>query len=211
MRPFIHPRLPLRILALPVLLCWLSASPSARSEINTDFQITEISPQIIQTPTFNYSSAPLRTVRSKNWLSIDVTFTWQPSQANQNFADDVTVDYYVLLANRNAERPQGTMLTGEVTHMNVPARKRSLHSVMFATPRTLERFFDGQPPSSGNSAVFDVGITVSWRGKVVAQKSLRGSGAWWPQYPSVAGYLLNKNQTPFAPLYWEYYEDLKRP
>jgi hypothetical protein len=27
--------------------------------------------------------------------------------------------------------------------------------------------------------------------------------------PQVAGFLLNKNETPFAPLYWDRYEQIK--
>lgn len=210
MKPSLHTTMPLRILALPVLACWLFASPSLMSQVNTEFQVTEITAQIVATPDINYRNTLQKVTRAKNWLEIDTCFTWQPAQENQNFADDVTVNYYVLLDNKSAARPQGTMLTGQVTLMNVPARKRSLRSVMFASPRTLERFFEGRTPSSGNTAVVDVGITISYQGKVVALKSLRGTGAWWPQYPSVAGFLLNKNQTPFAPLYWDYYEDLKK-
>ena len=82
---------------------------------------------------------------------------------------------------------------------------------MYVSPRTLERFFDGKPPASKEIAVIDIGVTITRQGQVVAEKVLKGQGAWWTQIQQTTGYLLNKNETPFAPLYWDYYEALKKP
>jgi hypothetical protein len=74
----------------------------------------------------------------------------------------------------------------------------------------MERLFDGKAPTSAPSAIVDIGVTISKQGQVVAQKSLKGSGVWWPQYQQTPDYLLNKSETPFASLNWEYYEPVKK-
>jgi hypothetical protein len=134
-----------------------------------------------------------------------------PRAATDKYADDVTVNYYVLLANRNPSAPQGTLLTGQASLLTVPARQNDLHTVMYVNPRSLERFFDGKIPTSTSSAVVDVGVTISKGGQVVAEKSLNSkSGAWWPQIQGTPGFLLGKPETPFAPLNADYYEPVKK-
>jgi hypothetical protein len=45
---------------------------------------------------------------------------------------------------------------------------------------------------------------------VKAEASLnRAAPQWFATLPQVSGFVLNKNQTPFAPLYWDRYEQIK--
>jgi len=206
---------PARLSILSSLLgaaCLIFGSP-LRAQTDTEFQITKIEPALVTTPAVSYSGASAKSQRgpSKSWLEVEVSFTWQPRVPTDKYADDVVVSYYVLLSNRNAQAPQGTMLTGQVTHMSIPAKQTDLKSVIYASPRTLERFFDGKVPASVSSAITDIGVTISKQGQVVAQKSLNSkSGAWWPQIQQTSGYLLSKPETPFAPLNWDYYETVKK-
>lgn len=185
---------------------------SLHAQINTAFQITKIDLSMPKTPAITSDAPPKLTGGTvKNWLEVDVSFNWKPTLNTEKYADDVVVSYYILLANKSVAFPQGTLLTGQVTHTAIPANSQTeLRSVMFVAPRTLERFFDGKVPSSKETAIVDIGVTISRQGQVVASKSLKGTGDWWPQYPQTPGYLLNKNETPFAPLYWDYYEPIKK-
>ena len=189
----------------------LFASISLNAQNSGGFTISKIDPSIVTTPSISYSGATQKSSRPKNWMEIEVTFGWQPSApAIEKYADDIVLDYYVLLANKSPRAPQGTLLTGQVTHMSVPAMQNDLKSVMYLSPRTLERFFDGKIPSSASSAVVDIGVTISRQGQVVAQKSLKSPGIWWPQYQKTSGFLLNKNETPFASLNSDHYEAIKK-
>jgi hypothetical protein len=38
---------------------------------------------------------------------------------------------------------------------------------------------------------------------------VRARPQWYSGLPAVAGFTLNKNETPFAPLYWDRYEQIK--
>jgi len=180
------------------------------AQSNSEFVIAKIDPQIVTTPLVSYSMGDQKASRSKNWMEIEVSFSWQPLQPTDKFADDIDFNYYVLLANRSAAFPQGTLLSGLVTHTSIPAKQNDLKSVMYLSPRTLERFFDGKIPSSVSAAIVDIGVTISRQGQIVAEKSLKGTGAWWPQFQQTPGYLLNKSETPFASLYWDYYEAVKK-
>ena len=207
-------RLPALLLSVLAAAGYLGSTSPLQAQVNTEFQITKIDPSMPMTPAIT-SDIPPKSAGGmpKKWLDVDVSFTWKPRLTTDKFADDVVVNYYILLANKSALFPQGTLLSGQVMHTSIPANSQSeLRSVMFVSPRTLERFFDGRVPASKESAIFDIGVTISHLGQVVASKSFKSpAGDWWPQYQQTAGYLLNKNETPFAPLFWDYYEAVKKP
>ena len=201
---------PQLILLAAATVCFLSTTVSLRAQAGTEFQITKIDPSLPTTPAPSFSGTQKATGSPKKWLEVEVSFSWNPRTTTDKYADELTFNYYVLLANRSMAFPQGTLLSGQVTHTAVPAGQNDLKSVMYVSPRTLERYFDGKIPSSASSAVVDIGVTISYKGQVVAMKSLKGSGEWWPQFQQTTGGLLNKSETPFAPLYWDYYEAVKK-
>lgn len=178
--------------------------------------ISKVEAQLVTAPAISYSGAPSKVVQPKKWMEIEATFSWQPLNPLEKYSDDLTVNYYVLLNNQGQQYPQGALLTGQATLTSVPARSLDpkngeLKTVIYVAPRGLERLFGGKAPTDVNSAVRDIGVTISKQGQVVAQKSLKGSNqAWWPQFQPVSGYLLNKSETPFASLNWDYYEAVKK-
>lgn len=196
------------LVAAVVLLAGLSAAKAQQP--NTDFKIVKITPELVTTPeyTFNLGPKNKKVQKNKDWLEVEVSFDWQPRLKKPEFQDDLTFNYYILLGNKDRENPKGTLLTGAVTHMAIPQAK-GMNSVMYLSPRTLERFFQGKPPATASAAVVDVGVTVLAQGRPVAEASWKGKGRWWEQFEPKQGYVLNKNETPFAPLVWDYYEAIK--
>ena len=184
-------------------------SPFLEAQTSSEFAITRIEPQIVTRPAVNYSGATQKTVQPKSWLEIEVTFASQ-SASPEKYTDDLVINYYVLLSNKTVAFPQGALLTGQTALTSVPAKQNDLKSVIYLSPRSMERLFDGKAPTSSSSAIVDIGVTLTKQGQVVAQKSLKGSGVWWPQFQQTPGYLLNKSETPFASLNWEYYEQVKK-
>ena len=87
-----------------------------------------------------------------------------------------------------------------------------MHSSVYVSPRTLERFFDGKIPANAELALVDVGVTITKQGQQVASTSWKSkSGEWWRdrKFQQVPGFVLNKSETPFAPLAWDYFEAIK--
>jgi len=44
---------------------------------------------------------------------------------------------------------------------------------------------------------------------LVTQAQVRVPPQWFIALPPIAGFVLNKNETPFAPLYWDRYAQIK--
>jgi len=204
-------RATLKILAALALMASLLGNASAQQP-NTEFKIVSITPDLVTTPEYSISYGPKNKKVSKNkdFVELEVTFDWQPRAKDPRFLDDLTINYYVLLNNKSKEYPKGTLLTGSVTHTAIPQAK-GMNSVMYISPRTLERFFDGKAPSTVSAAVVDVGVTITKPGvgTPLASDSWKGKGEWWGPLESTPGYVLNKSETPFAPLAWDYYEAIK--
>jgi hypothetical protein len=56
----------------------------------------------------------------------------------------------------------------------------------------------------------NVAVQILQKGIVKDELSFtRTSGQWYAGLPAVSGFVLNKNETPFAPLYWDRYEQIK--
>ena len=196
-----------------MLCCTTVATAQTSSEVT----ISKIEPQLVSAPAISYTGAPSKVVPPRKWTEIETTFSWQPANPSEKYTDDLTVNYYVLLNNKGPQYPQGALLTGQTSLASVPAKSldpsnSQLKTVIYISPRTLERLFGGKAPSDMNSAITDIGVTFSKQGQVVFQKSLKSAGgAWWPQFQQTPGLLLNKADTPFAPLNWDYYEGVKKP
>lgn len=186
---------------------------------NTEFRITKLETSLVDSPNFSVPGYDKRVRRPGKWLEIEVTFDWQPSRATESkYLDDLTVSYFVLLNNKSREFPKGTLLTGSVSHMSV-SQGKDMKSVMYVAPKTLERFFDGKLPVNASQAVLGLGAEISVGGKVVAGFTTSGRGpdkerpwAWWDDESfkeKTSGALLNKNETPFASLAYDYHEVIK--
>lgn len=184
---------------------------------DTGFQITKITPELVTSADFSFTGGPTGKSKgkSKGFLAVETAFDWQPREKKPAYLDELTLNYYILLNNKGVdpENPQAeTLLTGSVTHVSIPQEK-DLKSVVYVSPRTLEKFFGGKLPATLKSMVRDAGVTITRGGEVVAQGSwqsdIRNKTPWWSALQATPGHLLNKSETPFAPVVWDYYEEIK--
>jgi hypothetical protein len=161
----------------------------------SEFQITKITKNLISTPQYTYSGAEQFQANQRDrWLEVEVEFTAAPE-----WTDELTFKYYILF--------NGTLLTGEVTHTNIPAGRND-RSVMYVSPRTLARFSNNQPITA--NMFQNIAVQIVQQGAVKDELTLaRAPAQWFTTIPQVSGFVLNKNQTPFAPLYWDRYEQIK--
>ena len=181
-------------IALTILWAAL-AGPVAAQNRPADFRLTKITRNLIATPEFNYSGAEtFRTNTRDRWLEVEVEFS-----SALAFTEEATFKYFILV--------NGKLLTGEVTHVNLVGGKE-LRSVMYVPPRALAYLMANRPLTL--NTVENIAIQVSLKGAVQDELSLaRSKPDWFSALPAEAGFLLNKNETPFAPLYWDRYEQIK--
>ncbi|HET9418352.1 MAG TPA: Amuc_1102 family pilus-like protein [Chthoniobacterales bacterium] len=161
-----------------------------------EFQLTRITRNFISSPQFTYAGAEAFPVDTRQrWLQVEAEFTAAPP-----VTDELTLKYFVLF--------NATVFTAEVTHTNVLAG-RERRSVIYMPPRTVARFTPANRPLGPNS-VQNIAVQIVRQGTVKDELSLnRAAVQWYASMPQVSGLLLNKSETPFAPLYWDRYEQIK--
>jgi hypothetical protein len=178
-------------------LIFLPLIASAQMRAAPEFQITKITKDLIPTPQFAYTGAAqhqTQTNQRDRWLEVEVEFKATPELTNE-----LTFKYYILF--------NGTLLTGEVTHVNIPAGREN-RSVMYVPPRVLARFANNRAITE--NLCQNIAVQIVQGGAVQAETSLsRAQPQWFEGLPQVSGLLLSKDQTPFAPLYWDRYEQIK--
>jgi hypothetical protein len=180
---------------IALLLTVFPLSIPAQTRLAAEFQLTKINRNLISAPQFTYTGAQqYPTDERVRWLEVEVEFTATPE-----FTDELTFKYFILL--------NGRLLAGEVTHINIAAG-REKRSVMYVSPGTLARFMGNRALTP--NAVQNIAVQIVQQGAIKSELSVaRAQPQWYAAFPQVAGFVLNKNQTPFAPLYWERYEQIK--
>ncbi len=183
-----------RKIALTILLAAFAGSLFAQNRA-ADFQITKITRNLIASPEFNYSGAEtFRTNSRDRWLEVEAEFS-----SALEFTDELTLKYFIFI--------NGKLLTGEVTHVNILGGKE-LRSVIYVPPRALAHIMANRPLTV--SAVENVAVQILQGGAVKDEQNLtRARSQWYSGLTAVSGLALNKNETPFAPLYWDHYEQIK--
>ncbi len=184
------------LLAIAVLLmCSVRGNAQTRGAAAGDLLIGKISKNLITAPQYSYTGAQqFQTNQRDRWLEVEVEFS-----AMAEFTDELMFKYFILI--------NGKLLTGEVTHMNIAAGREN-RSVMYVSPRTLARLM-GNRPVTANS-IQNIAVQIVQQGAVKSDLSIeRAAPGWFVSMPQVPGFVLNKNETPFAPLYWDRYEQIK--
>ena len=184
-----------QLLAFGACVVAFASAAVAQPRPGGEFQITKISRNLITAPQFTYTGAQQYQANQRDrWLEVEVDFSASPE-----FTDELTFKYYILV--------NGKLLTGEVTHTNI-AGGRDIRSVMYVSPKTLARVM-GNRPLAPNS-VQNIAVQLVQQGAVKHELSAeRTQPNWYATMPQIAGLVLNKNETPFAPLYWDRYEQIK--
>jgi len=161
-----------------------------------DFQITQITKNLISAPQYVYRGAEqYRTDQNERWLEVEAAFAAVPE-----FTDELTLKYFILI--------NGSLVTGEVTHANIKAGREN-RSVMYMPPDALSRVLNNRPATT--ASVQNIAVQIVQRGAVKDELSLvRAPAHWYTTIPALSGLVLNKNETPFAPLYWDRYVQIKR-
>lgn len=154
-------------------------------------KIGKVLPAMVKTPEYNLTSGPTKRSRNRDWLEIEVEFETKPDDI-----DELTFKYTILVEKK--------LLDGEVTHVNIPSKDH--FSVMYIGPRTLEKLSGGK--GVGPNSIENVWIEVSRQGQVLGKASFRPGNP--PNLPHLTGLVLNKDETPFAPLFYDRYEAIKK-
>jgi hypothetical protein len=191
----------------------ISIAPSVFAQ-NATLKITDIKATLEKSPEFTIGVGPQRKATSQDWLWVEVSFTYQTSVRNAPPIEP-SFTYYILFNNPTPQNRTGTLLSGTVVHTGVTAGGAGdvHHSVMLVSPQTLRSLFDGKAPTSVASTFLAIGVTASVNGQLTDEQSI-GKGKnrkqWWSAFQQGSpGLVLSKDQTPFAPLFYDYFDAVK--
>ena len=163
------------------------------------FAINSITPLTPKTPEYTTlgGDAQNKKYTLGTWLQIDVDF------AAAVRAPELTFHYNILIG--------GALLVGDQTLVDV-APGRNLFTTVFVSPRTLTTLLRGQPLTPNSVQNVNVQILRSGVAQPLTSKSLKEGGApFYATMQQVPGFVLNKGQTPFGPLWYDHYEVIKDP
>jgi hypothetical protein len=153
--------------------------------------ITKIEPSAVNTPEFNITNGPQKRSKSLKWLEFEVEF-----ETKVDDIPELKFDYVAQVDNK--------LVTGTVSHINIPKGKEH-YSVMYIAPRTLEKLTGGKALTS--ASIQNLWVTISSAdGVKLDEKAIKMVPI--PNLPRGAG-LLNKQETPFAPLFFDRYEAVR--
>jgi hypothetical protein len=154
-------------------------------------KLGKVQPEVIKTPEYNITGGPQKRSKVGQWLEVEVDFETKPEDI-----DELTFKYTIMVEKK--------LLDGEVTHINIP-KGRDHYSVMYVAPRSLEKLTGGRPLSP--ASIENAWVIVSKQGQVLDQASFKPGPV--PNLPHLSGMVLNKMETPFAPLFFDRYEAIK--
>ncbi|MBT3376227.1 MAG: hypothetical protein HN742_31985 [Lentisphaerae bacterium] len=194
--------------ALVVSFCCAPASGQAKKR--GALRITDLDLQHKDSPEFQAMSNP-RATREYRWYQITVEY--EARGGDRGWLDEVELEWSVILSPKSSSKP--FLLKRTVTYVDVETAKGATHhAVVYLRPAFIRRYY-GTDRINKN----DIGIYV--RTKVNGEssdtyreaksKDLRGT--WWearePRVHIRENELMTRDETPFAPLDYDFYEHLK--
>ncbi|HEV7402953.1 MAG TPA: Amuc_1102 family pilus-like protein [Chthoniobacteraceae bacterium] len=157
-----------------------------------DVKIEKISPSVVKTPQFALQGGgTIKRSKDLDWLEVEVEFQTAPE-----IIEELSFNYKIQI--------NGQLLVGQVDHVDIP-KGRDHFSVAYIAPRVLDKVMNGKNLTS--AAVQGIWVDATKQGQVISTLSTTKTAV--PNLPQVTGKVLNKSQTPFAPLWYDRYEALK--
>lgn len=143
------------------------------------------------TPEYQVTGGQSKRYETKKWLEFEISYDTVPEEI-----DELTFKFTALVEKK--------LLDGEVTYVNI-GKGNKHYAVAYISPKSLEKLTGGRPFTA--AGLENVWVEVNRQGQVLAREQLRNSAQ--PNVPRVTGMILNKSQTPFAPLFYDRYEEIK--
>jgi len=163
-------------------------------------------------PSPEVQTGKAKSFKPKDWLEVEAGIKIPAMNADQKksgFINQVTVKWYVAMDNPDAK---GVIkLSKTINHINVPVDEEIFSSV-YMSPANLKRLTGKDKAGKGD--VEAVGLEVLVSGEKVGLAAQKKPEKWWEsgslsdqsdKFP-----LLNKDETPFAMLWWDRYAEIQK-
>lgn len=154
-------------------------------------KLGKVAPAMVSTPEYNITGGANKRYEIKKWLEVEISYDTVPAEI-----DELTFKFTALV--------EKTLLDGDVSYVNI-AKGKDHFAVIYISPKSLDKLTGGKPLTP--ASIDNVWVEVSRQGQVLAKEQLKPGAQ--PNVQHKTGMILNKNQTPFAPLYYDRYEEIR--
>lgn len=184
------------------------ASGQLTQSKDAKFSVEDPKFETLQSPEIQDGNA--KNLKPKDWLEVEVKLKVDKlrEQPKDNYLDEITVNWHVVVKGQDRKAYK---ISRSITHVNIPTDEEVYVSI-YISPNTLRRI-TGKLKAS-KSDLDAVGGEVALRGEMVGFFSYGERAGWWrkelkgveatSKFP-----LLDKTQTPFAPLWYDRYAEVK--
>lgn len=170
----------------------LSSGAFAQSVVGpTSIKLGKVEPSFASTPEYQITGGQNKRYKTAKWFEIEISYDTTPEEI-----DELTFKFTAMVEKK--------LLDGEVTYINI-AKGKDHYAVMYVSPKALDKLTGGKPLTP--ASVENVWVEVNRQGQVLGRASFKPGQP--PNLPHLSGLVLNKTQTPFAPLYYDRYEEIK--
>jgi hypothetical protein len=194
------------------LACSLALSGAAFSQLTAskDNKFDVDDPQFTELQSPTISDGNSKKFRPKEWLEVEVKLKVQKlkEEPKDKYLDQITVNWNIVVKGQDRKAYK---ITKKVTHVNIPTDEEVYVSI-YISPNTLKRI-TGKDKASKND-LEAIGGEIELNGEMVGYFSHGQKAGWWTKelkgveatqkFP-----LLDKTQTPFAPLWYDRYAEVK--
>lgn len=162
-------------------------------------------------PTINGDTA-IKKFDPKEWLEVEMKFRIEAQNKDEDFADRVTVRWFVAAEVTENGSTRERVLEKEINYVNVPVGEWVYVSV-YLSPTAVKRI-SGRDRAAA-SLVTDVGGEILVNGTQPVKSSgffttqSKSKGKWWEEaarYNKIP--LRSKNETPFKFFWWDRYAEI---
>lgn len=177
-----------------VLLAFAALGTAAQAQIPVgpaSVKLGKVEISAPSTPEYQVTGGQNKRYKTGKWLEFEVSYDTVPDEI-----DELTFKFTALIEKK--------LLDGEVTYVNI-AKGRDHYAVMYISPKSIDKLTGGKALTP--ASIENVWVELTRQGQVLARTSFRPGNA--PNLPHVAGMVVNKTQTPFAPLFYDRYEEIK--
>ena len=162
----------------------------------------------LQSPEIQDGNA--KNFKPKDWLEIEVKIKVDKlrEQPKDNYLDEITVNWHVVVKGQDRKAYK---VSRTVTHVNIPTDEEVYVSI-YLSPNTMRRITGNSRAKKNDLEA--VGGEIGLNGEMVGYFTWGEKAGWWTKelrrveatskFP-----LLDKTQTPFAPLWYDRYAEVK--
>lgn len=178
-------------------------APATPLAVKADIKRVTVTEQ--QTPQFNASNVKEPRWRPKNWIQVDVEFEVKLPQSaggREGTYSGLQMDIYLGL-NQKTKDGKFQALKGTLNLVNVPAGE--CHALAFVAPASMKSILQ-RDNVTASADIQAWGVDIKAEGQRADADASNGK-PWWEGGGEIVfldGMLLNKSQTPFAPLWGDY-------